>query len=402
MAGERVIFHVDMDAFFASVEIRERPELRGKPVLVGGTGPRGVVAAASYEARRFGCRSAQPTAIARRRCPQAVILPPRHGLYSATSREIFAIFDRFSPLVEGLSIDEAFLDLSGAERLLGGPLEAAGALRRAVFAETRLTCSIGVATSKLVAKIASALHKPDQVTIVPAGEERAFLAPLPIGRLWGVGPKAQERLHARGIQTIGDLQGAGEATLRRWLGDHGAHLHRLALALDEREVLPDRPAKSISHEDTYEVDIAGEAAIHRELLRQATRVADRLVAAGLRGRRVQLKIRDHTFRTETRQLTLGEATAQARELFAAARKLLKSVEIEGRSFRLTGVGVGELEGAAGEQLSLLEAPKGAALQEVMSAVRKRYGHQALFPADAGAEERPGATASVHHRPRGES
>lgn len=413
-----MILHVDMDAFFASVEIRERPELRGKPVLVGGVGPRGVVAAASYEARRFGCRSAQPTAIARRRCPQAVIVPPRHALYAAVSKEVFAIFDRFSPRVEGLSIDEAFLDLSGSERLFGPPERAGEALRAAVLEATGLTCSVGISSVKLVAKIASSLHKPDRLTLVPAGEERAFLAPLTIDHLWGVGPKAAERLRARGVRTIGDLQRQSDAMLQSWLGDQGIHLRRLALAIDEREVMPDRPAKSVSHEDTYAVDIAGEATIHRELLRQATRVADRLTAAGIRGRRVQLKIRDHTFRTETRQCTLAEPTAEARVIADAARRLLASVEIEGRRFRLTGVGVGDLgEGSpgpagAGEQLSLLEtpkerapeerAPKERALQAVMTAVRSKYGHAALYPGDAGAEERPAATASVHLRPRGAS
>lgn len=412
-----MIFHVDMDAFFASVEVRDDPSLRGKPVLVGGAGPRGVVAAASYEARRFGCRSAQPMAIARRRCPHAVIVPPRHSLYAAASKEVFTIFDAFSPQVEGLSIDEAFLDLTGSERLLGPPRAAGEALRAAVFAATGLTCSVGIASVKLVAKIASSLHKPDQLTLVPTGEERAFLAPLTIDHLWGVGPKAAERLRARGIRTIGDLQRQDEAILGRWLGDQGLHLRRLALALDDRAVMPDRPAKSVSHEDTYADDIAGEAAIARELLRQATRVADRLTAAGIRGRRVQLKIRDHTFRTETRQCTLAEATAEARVIADAARRLLATVELEGRRFRLTGVGVGDLGEAgagagAGEQLSLLgspqqdaaqqDAPKERALQAVMTAVRSKYGHQALFPGDAGAEERPAATASVHLRPRGAS
>ncbi len=387
-----------MDAFFASVEIRERPHLAGSPVLVGGDGPRGVIAAASYEARRYGCRSAQPTSIARRRCPQAVILPPRHSLYSAVSRQIFGVFDRFSPLVEGLSIDEAFLDLSGAERLWGDPRSAAEAIRSAVYDETRLTCSIGIACNKLVAKIASALEKPRGITEVPPGGERAFVDPLPIAKLWGVGPKAEGRLQAQGMRTIGDLARAGPEALRRWLGDHGAHLHRLALAIDEREVLPSRPAKSMSHEDTYEVDVEGEAALLRELLRQATRVADRLVAAGIRGRRIQLKIRDHTFRTETRQLTLEQASAEGRVIFAAARKLLRSVELEGRRFRLTGVGVGDLDRGP-EQLDLLGG-KGGALQALISEVRTRYGHRALFPGDAGGEERPGATASVHHRPRG--
>jgi len=394
----RVILHVDMDAFFASVEIRERPELQGRPVLVGGSGPRGVIAAASYEARRYGCRSAQPTVIARRRCPEAVILPPRHSFYSAISREIFEVFDRFSPLVEGLSIDEAFLDLCGAQRLFGDPRAAAVAIRDAVYDATRLTCSIGIASNKLCAKIASALDKPRGITEVEHGREREFLGPLPIAKLWGVGPKAEERLHSRGMRTIGDLERAGAQALRGLLGEHGAHLHRLAQALDERAVMGSRLAKSISHEDTYAEDLRGEPAVVRELLRQATRVADRLVKAEIRGRKVQLKIRDHTFRTETRQLTLGSPSDQGKVIFESVCRLLKTVELDGRRFRLTGVGVGELDRGA-EQLDLLGG-KGAALQAVMTAVRTRYGHQALFPGDAGEEERPGATASVHHRPRG--
>jgi len=391
---ERVILHVDMDAFFASVEIRERPELAGAPVLVGGDGPRGVIAAASYEARRYGCRSAQPTAIARRHCPKAVILPPRLSLYKSISRQVFAVLDRFSPLVEGLSIDEAFLDMSGARRLFGDPRAAAQAIVEAVYKETQLSCSVGAANCKLVAKIASAFEKPRGITIVPPGDERAFLDPLPVGVLWGVGPKAQERLQDRGIATIGDLARAGATSLQSWFGHHGAHLHRLAQAIDPREVLAHRPAKSVSHEDTYTEDIEGESRIHCELLRQATRVADRLVAADLRARRIQLKIRDQDFRTETRQLTLGRASAEAKVIFEAVRKLLQSVEIEGRRFRLTGVGVGDFDTGA-EQLDLLAGAsngrpaRGEALQAVMSAVRGRYGHQALYPGDAGERERPG-------------
>ena len=390
----RLILHVDMDAFFASVEIRERPELRGLPVLVGGEGPRGVIAAASYEARRYGCRSAQPTLIARRNCPEAVILPPRLSLYKSVSRQIFAVFDRFSPLVEGLSIDEAFLDMSGAQRLFGDPRAAALAIREAVDKETDLSCSIGAASCKLVAKIASAFEKPRGITIVPAGEERAFLDPLAVGVLWGVGPKAQERLLARGITTIGELARAGSANLQSWLGHHGAHLHRLAQAIDPRQVLAHRPAKSLSHEDTYAEDLEGEKRILCELLRQATRVADRLVAAELRARRIQLKIRDSSFRSETRQLTLERPSCEAKVIFEAVRKLLRSVELEGRRFRLTGVGVGDFAAGA-EQLDLLAEPsgrpaRGEALQAVMSAVRGRYGHQAFYPADAGERERPGS------------
>jgi len=393
-----------MDAFFASVEVRDDPRLRGQPVLVGGVGRRGVVAAASYEARRFGCRSAQPMAHALRLCPQAVVIGPRHEAYVAASRQVFAIFSRFSPLVEGLSIDEAFIDLAGTERLWGAPRQAAEAIRAAVRAETGLTCSVGISSVKFLAKIASGMHKPDGLTEIPPGRELEFLDPLAIGALWGVGPRTQERLLQRGIRTVGDLRRLGEATLVAWFGAHGQHLHRLSRAQDERAVLPDRAAKSISHEDTYAVDVVGEVALRQHLLRQATRVADRLVAQQLRARVVHLKIRDGAFVTESRQCTLPRASDEQREIYAAACRLLATVETGDRGFRLTGVGVAGFESAttsAPVQLDLLAptpAPaRGAALQAVMSAVRERFGHQALYPAAAGAERRPGTTGAISER-----
>lgn len=397
------ILHVDMDAFFASVEVRDDPGLRGKPVLVGGAGRRGVVAAASYEARVFGCRSAQPMAHALRLCPQAVVIWPRHEAYAAASRQVFEIFSRFSPLVEGLSIDEAFIDLGGTQRLWGTPRQAAEAIRAAVRAETGLTCSVGISSVKFLAKIASGLHKPDGLTEIAAGTELEFLTPLPIGALWGVGPRTEERLMQRGIRTVGDLRRLGEATLVAWFGAHGQHLHRLSLAQDERAVIPDRAAKSISHEDTYAFDVVGVDALRQHLLSQATRVADRLVAQGLRARVVHLKIRDGAFVTESRQCTLPHPTDAQREIYAAACRLLASVETEGRGFRLTGVGVAGFEATTGAavQLDLLTpaaAPaRGAALQAVMSAVRERFGHQALFPAAAGPERRPGTTGAISER-----
>ncbi|MBK8264284.1 MAG: DNA polymerase IV [Nannocystis sp.] len=407
MAGP--ILHVDMDAFFASVEVRDDPSLRGRPVLVGGAGRRGVVAAASYEARRFGCRSAQPMAHALRLCPQAVVIWPRHDAYAAASRQVFAIFARFSPLVEGLSIDEAFIDLDGTQRLWGPPRAVAEAIRAAVRAEIGLTCSVGISSVKFIAKIASGMNKPDGLTEIHRGDELDFLAPLPIGALWGVGPRTEARLLQRGIRTVGDLRRLGEATLIEWFGAHGQHLHRLSRAQDDRAVIPDRAAKSISHEDTYERDLIGEDALRRHLLSQATRVADRLVAQGLRARVVHLKIRDSAFVTESRQCTLPRATDEQREIYAAACRLLATVETDERGFRLTGVGVASFESAhTTAQLDLLPptptAARGAALQTVLSAVRERFGHQALFPAAAGAERRPDTTGAISeslpqpHRP----
>ncbi len=412
--GARSILHVDMDAFFASVEMRENPELRGKPVLVAGAGKRGVVSAASYEARRFGCRSAQPTAVALRLCPHAIVISPRHHLYEQVSDQVFEIFERFTPLVEPLSIDEAFLDVTGTDRLFGPPRAVAESIRAAVHAETRLTCSVGISAVKFIAKIASGRNKPDGLTEVLAGGEIAFLDPLKIEELWGVGPKTAETLRARGIATVGDLRRREARDLTRWFGESGLHLHQLANAIDERGVEPSRERKRISHEDTYGDDISGRDVIERHLLDQATRVADRLTRKGIRGRKVHLKIRDGRFVTESRQLTLPRATSQAREIYRAACSLLDSVALDGRTFRLTGVGVSDLsdpDAADGPaQLDLFAAApspvevtarKGDALQSVLTAVRDRFGAKGLYPADtdpAAPEDRLGAKALARKRP----
>lgn len=399
-----MIFHVDMDAFYASVEVREDPSLRGKPVLVGGDGRRGVVCAASYEARVFGCRSAQPMAIAVRRCPQAIVLRPRFELYEEASNRVFEVFDRYSPLVEGLSIDEAFLDMSGSEKLLGPPRVAAEALRKDVFEATEgLTCSVGISRVKFISKIASAMNKPDGLTEVESGSELDFLAPLPIGKLWGVGPKTQERLSELGVKVVGDLRRFAREEFVRRFGEHGAHLHALAHARDPRRVETGRARKGVSHEDTYHDDVAGKDALRSKLLSQATRVADRLVRKNLVGRKVQLKIRDTDFKTESRQCTLSESTNRAKVIYDAACRLLDAVDIDRRRFRLTGVGVGHLEGdgaGAPRQLDLLasvEEPtedRGAQLQAVLTAVRGRFGHEALFPAAAGRDARAGASGAT--------
>lgn len=396
-SAPRTIFHVDMDAFFASVEIRDDPSLRGKPVLVGGVGRRGVVAAASYEARKYGCHSAQPMAVALRRCPHAVVLPSRFDAYTEASQQAFEQFGRFSPVVEALSIDEAFIDMTGTERLWGPPRQAAEALRAAVFERTRLTCSVGISAVKFIAKIASPMNKPDGLTEVPPGTELDFLAPLPLAKLWGVGPKTEARLREHGIETVGQLREQSGQTLERWFGEHGRHLHALAHARDDRAVMPGRGRKQVSHEDTFSDDVVGEAAIRRKLLSQATRVADRLTHKGIGGRKVQLKIRDTDFRTETRQCTLSTPTSEAKVIYRAACRLLKEVELAGRRFRLTGVAVGQLsDGNAPQQLDLLTTaeaepqPRGARLQGVLSEVRRKFGHQALYPADAGRTERAGS------------
>lgn len=399
-----MIFHVDMDAFYASVEIRDDPSLKGKPVLVGGAGRRGVVCAASYEARKFGCHSAQPMAVAVRRCPKAVVLPPRFEVYSDASAKVFEVFDHYSPVVEGLSIDEAFLDMTGSQRLLGAPRVAAESLRRDVYEATDgLTCSVGISAVKFISKIASAMNKPNGLTEVPAGTELEFLRPLPIGKLWGVGPKTQERLAELGVKVVGDLRRFDADTFTRRFGEHGAHLHALAHARDPRRVESGRAHKSISHEDTYHQDVVGAEALRAKLLSQATRVADRLVRKKVVGFKVQLKIRDTDFKTQTRQCTLAEPTDRAKVIYDAACKLLSAVDVDRRRFRLTGVGVGQLQDAgagAPKQLDLL-APisepadiKGAQLQAVLTAVRGRFGHEALYPAAAGRDARAGATGAT--------
>lgn len=404
MDEPRTIFHVDMDAFFASVEIRDDPSLLGKPVLVGGVARRGVVAAASYEARKYGCRSAQPMGVALRLCPHAIVLPGRHEAYAEASDRAFEVFDQFSPVVEGLSIDEAFLDMTGTLRLLGPPRVAAEKLRAAVREATRgLTCTVGISAVKFLAKIASGQNKPDGLTEVPRGGEREFLRPLAIEELWGVGPKTAERLRAHGIATIGDIEQLPQASLELWFGKSGTHLFELAHALDRREVITTRDRKQISHEDTYMTDVVGLAAIRRKLLSQATRVADRLVAKTVVARHVHLKIRDTDFRTESRQCTLRPPTDEAKLIYRAACELLDGVEIEGRSFRLTGIGASDLVPRAvqGAQLDLLPAEPNArgvyetaSLQNVLSAVRSRYGHKALFPAEASGDTRPGSAGGM--------
>ena len=389
------IAHVDMDAFFASVEVLDDPSLRGKPLLVGYPGARGVVAAASYEARCFGCHSAQPMSVARRRCPQAVVIMPRHDRYVEVSRALFEIFHRFTPVVEGLSIDEAFLDLEGTERLHGTAREVGEALRATVRAELGVTCSVGLASAKFIAKIASDRNKPDGLTQVLPGEERAFLDPLPVRELWGVGPRTQATLERYGVRTVGDIARLGETTLARELGEHGLHLYRLSLGIDARGVTPGRERKQVSHENTFHEDLRTRAQIEDWLLEQATRVADRLAAKGLRGRKVHIKLRDTGFTTWTRQCTLPRPSAQTKEIFAAARTLVTKLDDEGllrgRSFRLTGLGVSDFASERAEQLELIglggspadareQEDKGEAVQDVLSEIRQRFGGKALFPA----------------------
>ena len=391
----RTILHVDLDAFYASVEVLENPALAGKPVLVGGTGPRGVVAAASYEARRFGCHSAMPMGKARRLCPQAIVLPPRFDLYAAKSRAVHQIFAAFTPVIEPIALDEAFLDVTNAVRAASRRLDRGdtprppgadigAAIRARVRAETGLTASVGAAPNKLLAKLASDDAKPDGMLVVAPGGELAFLHPHPVGRLWGVGPATLARLQRFGVETIGDLAALPEASLVDALGRaHGHQLHELACGRDDRPVVPDRETKSIGQEETFPRDVSDREALDREVRRMAERVGTRLRDHGLTGRTVTLKVRFPDFRTITRSATLPEPFAASSGIARQAVALLDKIDITG-GIRLLGVSVSNLTAGAAHQASLFgdDATKddGGAVQSVVDAVRQRFGLDSLGPA----------------------
>ncbi|MCH7602661.1 MAG: DNA polymerase IV [Planctomycetes bacterium] len=339
MSQNRFILHVDMDAFFAAVEQRDNPDLQGKPVLIGHDGPRGVVATASYEARKFGCHSAQPMSIARRNCPQAIIVRP-HGLrYREASDEVFAIFDEFTPVIEPLSIDEAFLDVTGSLRLLGSAIEIATKIKHRIREKTRLTASVGVAPNKFLAKIASDLEKPDGLTVIEPDQVDDFLARLPIGKIPGVGPVAQKRFHGLGIRVIRDVRQLDRDELDREFGSSAQRYWDLARGIDERPVVSDGEAKSISHEQTFGIDVDQADEIRRVMLDQTEQVARRLRRHGLSARTVTLKIRYGDFETITRSTTLDSPTNSTDTLWQAVKQLFRTwIEREGfRPVRLIGV-----------------------------------------------------------------
>jgi DNA polymerase-4 len=375
----RQILHIDMDAFFASVEQLDRPELRGKAIVVGGASRRGVVAAASYEARRFGVRSAMPMAEALRRCPRLVVVPPRGDRYGEVSDRVFDVFHRYTPLVEGLSIDEAFLDVTASQSLFGDGAEIARKIRADVHAATGLTCSAGVATSKFVAKIASDQNKPDGLTIVP-DDVRAFLAPLPIERMWGIGPKTAPTLRALGYKTLGDLADADPAKLQRAIGEWGAEIRELARGNDPREVVPDREAKSIGAECTYEHDLTAKEDIARTLLAHASRCAERLTASGLRARAVVVKLKLHDFTILTRRKTLDAPASDTRTLHEACLELLDRFPLERARVRLTGVQAQDLGTGEPIQAALFRDERGEKLrtvQDVLLKAKERFGDAPL-------------------------
>jgi len=377
------ILHVDMDAFFASVELLERPDLRGRPVIVGAAGPRGVVLSATYEARRYGVHSAMPMTRARRLCPDAVIIPPDHRKYAEVSRGVMELFRSITPLVEPLSTDEAFLDVAGARRRLGGPARIAALLREQVAERHGITCSVGVASTKLVAKLASRQCKPDGMLVVPVDRVLEFLHPLPVAALWGVGERTEQALARLGIRTVGDLAQVPVATLRREFGAVGEHLAELAWGRDERRVTPHVPDRSIGAEETFPYDIVDPDEIRRELLRLSERVAARLRAAGQVARTVSVKLRRADFTTITRSRTLREPTDVGQEIYATARELYAAAGLERVRLRLVGVRAENLRPAetATHQLTLGERETGwREAERAMDAVARRFGSGAVRPA----------------------
>jgi len=386
----RVIFHVDLDAFFVAVERTLDPSLEGRPVIVGGPGARSVVSCASYEARSFGVHSAMPVAEARRLCPQAVFLPGRHEAYRDVSRRFMAILRDYSPLVEPVSVDEAYVDMTGTERLFGLPEKSGKAIKARVLGELSVTASIGIGASKLVAKVASGKSKPDGLLIVPARESASFLAPLPVRELPGVGPRAGAALEGLGVHTLGELAACPEGPLQRALGERTARsLRRRAAGSDSSPVTPASDAKSISAETTFDEDSDDHVFLAGALRQLSERVGARLRKAGRRAGTVALKLRYHDFTTITRQTTPGAPIDGDEAIFQASRALfLAAMRARRAKVRLLGVGVSRLSEPA-SQLSLLDSNNedDSAISETIDTIRARYGRRAIH---RGGVHGPGA------------
>ena len=381
MSAPRAILHVDMDAFYASVEQRDYPSLKGRPVIVGGHPTRGVVLAASYEVRPFGVRSAMPMSRALKLAPTAVVVPPRFEAYAAASEEIFSLFSALTPLVEPLSLDEAFLDVTASRALFGEPWEMARRLRADIARQVRLPASAGIAPVKFAAKIASDLAKPNGQREVKASELLSFLHPLPVSRLWGVGPKLEQVLHGHGLRTVGDVAARPRAWLESRLGETGAHLWALSHGEDDRPVVPDREAKSLGAEDTFEEDLADGEVLKLHVHAQALRVGRRLRLAGRKARVVQLKLKRHDFTVLTRRCTLPAPTDDGQALYRAALELFER-GWDGAPVRLTGVSAQEL-GEDAPQLSLFQPGPGPRdrLNQALDKIADRFGPGAVSTAD---------------------
>lgn len=378
----RTILHVDMDAFYAAVEERDRPELKGRPVIIGadpkGGAGRGVVSTASYAARKFGVSSAMPISTAFRLCPQGIFISPDMSKYSAVSKQIRTIFEMFTDMVEPISVDEAFLDVSASVRLFGDGEEIARRIKAEIRKQTELTASVGVASAKLIAKIASDLEKPDGLVVVPPGTEREFLAPLPVRRLWGVGPKMEERLARLGIHTVGQL---ADARVTKLLGTHGLDLQRLARGEDDRPVVSEAgAARSVSVEHTFDRDEGNARALAKRLLHLADELSHRLRAESLAGRTITLKYRDETFKTTTHARSRKVPTNIAAELYEMASVLFDEVH-GSRKVRLLGIGVSGFDAPAQKSLFEDHTPRrGEKVDELRDKVREKFGRKALVRA----------------------
>jgi DNA polymerase IV len=375
------ILHVDLDAFYASVEVLKDPSLEGKPVVVGSAAPRGVVMSASYEARARGLHSAMPSVRARRVCPEAVFVPPDFDAYQAYSNRFREILLSVTPLVEPISLDEAFLDVSGATTLFGPPAEIAARVRRQVTSELSLTASVGVAATKLVAKLASTRAKPDGLLVIPRDETLAYLQPLPVDALWGVGAKTAETLGRLGVRTIGELADTPSVILERVLGEgHAAGLRELANGRDPRHVVPFEAPKSVSHEETYARDLDDPAEILREILTLSHRVAGRLRSDGYRARTVTLKLRMPSFATITRSRTLAAPTDLAADLYRVGGELLAKIPPARRRYRLIGVAATGLVPAGAEQVALLRSGRWDEAERALDRIERRFGPGSAMPA----------------------
>jgi DNA polymerase-4 len=388
MAGNvkyKAIIHLDMDAFYPAVEAMDNPALKGKPIIVGGIGKRGVVSSASYEARKFGVHSAQPMATARRLCAHGVFLPVRMARYKEISRKIFEIFYRFTPLIEPLSIDEAFLDVTGSNRLFGDPVSITKEIKKTVSDETGLTVSAGVATNKFIAKIASEMDKPDGLTIVPPEKVREFLDPLPIRKMWGVGKATHEILSRLNIHTFKDMRTMPVRILEQKFGKHGLKMHELAMGIDERDVILDQELKSIGNEKTFSEDICDIESVKKEILALSGKVAHRMRKEGVEGKTITLKVRYGDFSLKTRSITLNTLTNDGILIYKSVCRLLESTEAGKRPVRLLGVSLSQLHAPSGpKQLSLFDKINGLNkkrkdLNITLDLLQEKFGNNIVHP-----------------------
>ena len=378
------IIHLDMDAFYPSVEVLDNPSLKGKPVIVGGGKERGVVSSASYEARKFGIHSAQPIAKAKRLCPGGIYLPVRMSRYQEISKQIFEIYRYFTPLVEPLSIDEAFLDVTGSIRLFGQSENIAKKIKQIILKETGLTVSAGVASSKFVAKIASDIDKPDGLTVVPPNGVRGFLDPLPIKKMWGVGKVTQLALSLLNIHTFRDLRKTPVKVLEKKMGKHGVRIHLVAMGVDERDVIPEHDVKSVGHEQTFLQDIISLDAAQKELLTLADKVARRMRHKSLTGKTITLKVKYFDFVQITRSTTLPKSINDGLEIYSTACRLLEKTEVTKKPIRLLGISLSQLSFlGTGIQLSLFDqdqsSQKRQRLNTVLDSLYERFGDESVIP-----------------------